>query len=74
MKIVSVQEATTQLVALLAEVERSGEEVLICRHNKPVASLVRYRKRSRLDPHPIMRDVGIHYDPTEPMAAEEWLV
>ena len=72
MKLVSVHEAKTQLSALLAEIERTGEEVVICRHKKPIADLVPHRKRSRLDPHPVMRDVGIDYDPTEPMADDEW--
>jgi antitoxin (DNA-binding transcriptional repressor) of toxin-antitoxin stability system len=72
MKTVSVHEAKTQLSALLADIERTGEGVIICRHRKPVANLVPHRRRSRLDPHPVMRDVGIAYDPTEPMAADEW--
>ena len=72
MRLVSVHEAKTQLSALLAEIERTGEEVVICRHRKPVANLVPHRKRSRVDPHPVLRDVGIEYDPTEPLTASEW--
>lgn len=72
MKLVSVHEAKTQLSALLAEIERTGEEIVICRHRKPVANLVPHRRGSRLDSHPVMRDVSIDYDPTEPMAADEW--
>ena len=72
MKLVSVHEAKTQLSALLAEIERTGEEVVICRHRKPVANLVPYKKRSRVDPHPMIREVRIEYDPTEPLAADEW--
>ncbi len=72
MKLVSVHEAKTQLSALLAEVESTGEEIVICRHKKPIANLVPYRPRSRVDPHPVMRDVGINYEPTEPMGPDEW--
>ncbi len=72
MKLVSVHEAKTQLSALLAEVEKTGEEIVICRHKKPIANLVPHRQRSRVDPHPVMRDVGIHYEPTETMTADEW--
>ena len=72
MKLVSVHEAKSQLSALLAEVERTGDEVVICRHRKPVASLVPYRKRSRLDPHPLAKDVVVNYDPTEPLSDDEW--
>jgi prevent-host-death family protein len=52
MKIVNIHEAKTKLSALLAEVEATGEKVLICRHGKPVADLVPHRKRRRLEPHP----------------------
>jgi prevent-host-death family protein len=71
-KLVSVHEAKSQLSALLAEIERTGDEVVICRRRKPVASLVPYRKRTRLDPHPLAKDVVVNYDPTEPLSADEW--
>ncbi len=60
MKLVSVHEAKTQLSAILAEIERTGEEVVVCRHRKPVATLVRYRKLSRLEPHPLAKDVVVN--------------
>jgi|GEM_PF-787775 len=47
MKIVTIHEAKTKLSALLAEVERKGENVLICRHGKPTADLVPHRKPSQ---------------------------
>ncbi len=72
MKLVSVHEAKTQLSALLAGIERTGDEVVICRHRKPVASLVPYRKRTRLDPHPLAKEAVVNYDPTEPMSPAEW--
>jgi prevent-host-death family protein len=72
MKIVNIHEAKTKLSALLAEVEATGETVLICRHGKPVADLVPHRKRSRLEPHPVMRKIRINYDPIEPLAGDEW--
>lgn len=72
MKLVSVHEAKTRLSALLAEMERTGEEVVICRRHKPVAHLTPYRKRSRLDPHPIAKNAVANYDPTEPLTSDEW--
>lgn len=72
MKTVNVHEAKTQLSALLAQIEESGETVRICRHGKPVADLVPHRKRNRLKPHPVMSKVILHYDPTEPATEEEW--
>jgi prevent-host-death family protein len=72
MKIVNIHEAKTKLSALLAEVEKTGEKIRICRHGKPVADLVPHRKRSRLEPHPAMRQIRINYDPIEPLDADEW--
>ena len=72
MKIVTIQEAQTQLPALVAAVEATGEPVLICDQGKPVADLVPHRTRSRLTPHPVMQRIRIEYDPTEPLMVDEW--
>jgi len=72
MKRVNIHEAKTQLSSLLAEIEKSGEEVLICRHGKPVADLRPHRKKDRLAPHPVMSRIVMHYDPTEPLSQDEW--
>lgn len=40
---VSIYEAKTRLSQLIAEVERTGAEVVIRRHNVPVAKLVPFR-------------------------------
>jgi prevent-host-death family protein len=40
---VSIYEAKSQLSRLIAEVERTGEEIVIRRHNVPVAKLVPFR-------------------------------
>lgn len=72
MKTVNVHEAKTRLSALLAEVENTGETILICRHGKPVADLVPHRRGDRLKPHPVMGQIHLHYDPVEPLTEEEW--
>ena len=43
MREVGVLEAKTNLSALITEVEESGEEIVVTRHGKPVARLVRAR-------------------------------
>jgi prevent-host-death family protein len=43
MSAVSIYEAKSHLSQLIAQVERTGEEVIIRRHNVPVARLVPYR-------------------------------
>jgi prevent-host-death family protein len=40
---VSIYEAKANLSRLIAEVERTGEEIVIRRHNVPVAKLVPFR-------------------------------
>jgi prevent-host-death family protein len=73
MKVVNVHEAKTRLSSLLAEIEDSGETILICRNGKPVANLVPHRKRDRLKLHPVMSKIQVHYEPTEPLAEDEWV-
>ena len=41
---VTIYEAKTNLSKLIAEVERTGDEIVIRRHNMPVAKLVPYRE------------------------------
>jgi prevent-host-death family protein len=72
LKIINIHEAKTKLSALLAEVEETGEKIRICRHGKPMADLVPHRKRSRLEPRPVMSKIHLNYDPIEPLAADEW--
>ena len=72
MKIVTIDEAQTQLPALLAAVEATGEPVMICRQGTPVADLVPHRTRSRLLPHPVMQQIRLDYDPIEPLTSDEW--
>jgi prevent-host-death family protein len=72
MKIVNIHEAKTKLSALLAELETTGKKVLICRHGKPIADLVPHRKRSHREVHPVMSKIRIDYDPTGPLAEDEW--
>ncbi len=43
MSAVSIYEAKSHLSQLIAQVERTGEEVVIRRHNVPVAKLVPFR-------------------------------
>ncbi len=64
MKIVTIEEAQAQLLALLETVEATGEPVLMCRQGTPVADLVPHQSRSRLVPHPVMQHIRMDYDPT----------
>jgi len=70
----NIHEAKTKLSAVLAQIEKTGNKVLICRNGKPVAELspVKTGVGSRLGKHPVMSNIQINYDPTEDMADDEW--
>ena len=71
---INTHQAKTQLSALLAKVEATGETVLICRNGKPIAALSRPPAAVVPDPlrvHPELQG-RILYDPTEPASEEEW--
>ena len=72
MKRVNIHQAKTNLSALLAEIESTGESVLLCRNGKPVADLVPHLQRDRLTTHPVMSRIEIGYDPTEELSREDW--
>ena len=72
MKAINTHEAKTRLSAVLGAVERRGERFVICRNGKPIADLVPHRARGRSRPHPVLSQVDIRYDPTEPLGPDEW--
>ncbi len=72
MLVVNIHEAKTNLSALLAKIEKTGEEVLICRYGKPIADLVPHKCKDRLKPHAVMSNIEINYNPTEPLSEDEW--
>ncbi len=71
MLVVNTHEAKTNLSALLAKIEQSGEEVLICRNGKPIADLRPHKRKDRLAAHPVMGKIQIKYDPTETLGDDE---
>ncbi|MGC8494242.1 MAG: type II toxin-antitoxin system Phd/YefM family antitoxin [Syntrophobacteraceae bacterium] len=72
MRTLNIHEAKTNLSSVLAEIEEKGEAFVICRNGKPVAELVPYRHRNRLQHHPILSNIRIDYDPVENLSEEEW--
>jgi antitoxin (DNA-binding transcriptional repressor) of toxin-antitoxin stability system len=77
---VNIHEAKTRLSALVRAVEERGETVILQRHGKPVAEIHAYGTRGDaagadrdLTPDPtLMPRFAPGYDPTEPLAADEW--
>lgn len=72
---INICDAKTRLSAILAEIERTGEPVIICRYGRPVAEL-RALEPARPDPlaaDPALR-VTFHRDPSLPLDPEDWPV
>lgn len=67
---VNIHEAKTHLSALIAQVERLGEKVTICRYGRPVAELVPVRQGSRTQISPELSRITITGDLTAPTEAE----
>ena len=67
---VNVHEAKTHLSRLLAQVE-AGEEVIIARNGKPVAQLVRCRKRGKRKPGSMEGLFTVPDSFFEPLSEEE---
>jgi prevent-host-death family protein len=72
MESVSIHEAKAKLSAIIANVRKTGDAVVVCRHGEPVADIVPHRQQVRTVPHEIMSKVQIHYDPTEELSEDEW--
>ena len=72
-KAVNVHEAKTHFSALLAEVEKGAERIVICRNGEPVADLVPHESpRLSMEAHPVLGAFTIDYDPAEPLSDDEW--
>jgi antitoxin (DNA-binding transcriptional repressor) of toxin-antitoxin stability system len=71
---INIHEAKTKLSAVLAEIEKTGNSVLICRNGMPVAELGPVKKHGggRLGKHPVMSKIRVDYDPIEALESEEW--
>jgi prevent-host-death family protein len=72
MKTVNVHDAKTRLSVLLAEIERGGEGIVICRNGKPVADLVPHRAKVSMAPDRRLGAIEIKYDPTEEVDEADW--
>lgn len=71
MRKINIHEAKTHLSSLLADIETSGEHILICRYNLPVAELAPVRKESRTVVSPELSDIEF-FSPPEEATETEW--
>ena len=73
---VNTHEAKSKLSALLSSIEETGESVVICRNNKPIAELraISAKGKPLLPPHQDLQPLSIShdFDPTSPISEEDW--
>ena len=72
MKTVNVHDAKTRLPALLAEIEKSGRRIVICRNGKPVADLVPHHREVSMAADKKLGAIKVKYDPTEEGSEADW--
>lgn len=74
MIIVNTHEAKTRLSQLLVLIENNHETVRVCRHGKPIADIVpiQHTVKNPLKQHSHLSNIKINYDPTAPLAEDEW--
>lgn len=72
MKIVNVHDAKTRLSGLLAEIEKNGMRIVICRNGKPVADLVPHHREVSMAADKKLGAIKVKYDPTEEVSEDDW--
>lgn len=72
MKSINVHDAKTRLSSLLAEIEKTGKGVVICRNGEPVADLVPHVRAVSMSADKKLGAIEIKYDPTEEASDAEW--
>jgi prevent-host-death family protein len=71
MEQVSIHEAKAKLSALIAQVERLGDKITICRYGRPVAELAPVKHGSRTQVDPELAKVVVKGDLTQ-ATTDEW--
>lgn len=69
---ISTYEAKAHLSRLLAEVERTGQPITICRNHKPVVDLVPHRHSDPLLQNPDLKGARFRADPFLLVDEEDW--
>jgi prevent-host-death family protein len=71
-KTVNVHDAKTGFSSLLAEIEKTGKRIVICRNGKPVADLVPHVHEVSMAGDKTLGAIRIDYDPTEEVDERDW--
>ena len=70
---INIYDAKSKLSSLIAQVEASGEPVVICRNNVPIVDLVPHKDgRNVLSQDPELAGAVFVGDPCAPLDEEDW--
>lgn len=72
MKTVNIHQAKTKFSQLVAQIEKRGERIVICRNGAPVADLVPHETKVSMERDKKLGAIAIQYDPVEPASDAEW--
>jgi prevent-host-death family protein len=73
MTTISTYEAKAHFSKLIAEVERTGKSVTVCRNRRPVVDIVIHREvGDPLRQDPALKGAVFHGDPCAPVSVEDW--
>ena len=72
MKTVNIHDAKTGLSRLLAEIEKSGKRIVICRNGEPIADLIPHAAEVPMVADKHLGAIKIKYDPIEEIDETDW--
>ena len=72
MKTLHIETIEAELSSALLEIEKTGEQFVLCREGVPIVDLIPHRPKSRSTPHPLLSQISINYNPVEPLTPDEW--
>jgi len=72
-KAINIYDAKAHFSRLIAELQKTGEPITICRNRKPVADLVPHRNPGDpLKQDPLLKGAVFRGDPCAPVGEEDW--
>ncbi len=72
MRTVNIHDAKTGLSRLLAEIEKSGKRIVICRNGEPIADLIPHAAKVSMVADKHLGAIKIKYDPIEEIDEADW--
>ena len=72
--IISKSKFKPQALKYFRKIEKTGEELIITDHTKPVIKIIPYRDEPRMLLRELRNSIQFYDDPLEPVAESDWEV